>query len=288
VPQYFTGLVSASLALEPIVYGAADVRFTDATLGVDSTRSVAFAAPMSDGPIPVDWQAAERVEMEPHSLQTDPPAGATYAPLPGPATKAKHYATWTKQLTAWLSANETLELMKCPSSGDVSRPDESERDFRARVQQHRREARDEAVEDLRRKYGPKVAALDEKLRRAKLTVEKESQQAAGANLQTVISVGATLASVLLGRKAMSVGALGRATTAARGVGRSMKEREDIQRAEESVSALDAQRQQLEADLDADTQSIEAATSAAIEKLERVALKPKRGQVNVKLVALVWR
>jgi hypothetical protein len=288
VPQYFTGLVSATRPLAPVVYGAADVRFTDSKLGIDATRRVACAAPISDGPVAVDWQIADRVEVAPESLQADPPDGATYEQLAGAATKARNYATWTKQLNAWLSANETLELMRSPSTGEVSRPDESERDFRARLQQHAREARDQAVEDLRRKYGPKMAALDEKLRRANQAVAKESQQATGANLQTMISVGATLASMFLGRKAVSVGSLGRATTAARGVGRSMKEREDIQRAQESVEAIEAQRQELDAELAAETALIEASTNAVTEKLENVVLKPKRGNVSVKLVALVWQ
>lgn len=133
-----------------------------------------------------------------------------------------------------------------------------------------------------------MAALDEKLRRAKQAVEKESQQASGATLQTVISVGATLASVFLGKRAVSAGTLGRATSAARGVSRSMKEREDIQRAAEGVAALDAQREQLETDLAAEIATIDSSATAVTEKLERVVLKPKRGGVTIKLVALVWQ
>mgnify|MGYP002083991622 FL=1 len=288
VPQYFTSLVSTGQALKPTIYGAADVRVTDTKLGIDVTRPVALVAEVFDGPVPLDWGTAERVEMGPDTWQADPPEGASYDELPGPATKAKNYAAWTKQLSAWLSANEALELMKSPSSGEVSRPDESERDFRARLQQHGRETRDEGVDELRKKYGPKMAALDEKVRRAKQAVEKETQQASGATLQTVISVGATLASVFLGKKAVSAGSLGRATTAARGVSRSMKEREDIQRAEESVASLEAQRQQLEADLEAEIAALGAPTTAVTETLDRVTLKPKRGGVTVKLVALVWQ
>ena len=58
-----------------------------------------------------------------------------------------------------------------------------------------------------------------------------------AKLQTGVSMGATLLGALLGRKAVSAGTLGRATTAARGVGRSMKEAADIKRAGESVEAV---------------------------------------------------
>ena len=288
VPQYFTGLVSASRPLNAVVYGAADVRFTDTRLGVDVSRVVTFMAAVSDSPVPLDWQNAERVEIAPDALQSDAPDGATYASPPAAATKAKNYAVWSKQLAAWLSANEAIELMKSPSSGDVSNPDESERDFRARLQHSGRESRDGAVDALRKKYGPKQAALEEKLRRAKQTAERESQQATGAKLQTAISVGATIVGALFGRKAISAGTIGRVTTVARGAGRAMKESEDTQRAEETVAAVAEQQRQLEADLAAETAALDASSAAASEKFDRVALKPKKGNVNVKLVALVWR
>jgi hypothetical protein len=243
---------------------------------------------VTDGPVPVDWASAERVELGPDALQRDAPEGATYGAVPAPATKGKNYAAWTKQLGAWLSANETLELLRSPSTGEVSKPDESERDFRARLQHGGRESRDQAVEALRKKYAPKQAALDERLRRARQNVDKETEQASGAQLQTAISVGATLLGALLGRKSLSTSTLGRATTAARGAGRAMKESEDIARARESVASIEALIEQLNDQLAADTAALEAHNDVVSERLEKVVLKPKKSNVSVKVVALVWQ
>jgi hypothetical protein len=178
--------------------------------------------------------------------------------------------------------------VKSPSTGEVSAADEPERDFRARIQHRVRETRDQAVDALRKKYGPKQAALDERLRKAKLSVEKENQQATGAKLQAAISVGATLMGALLGRKAVSASTLGRATTAARGAGRAMKEAEDISRAENSVAAIEAQRTALDEALAAETAALDAAGPTATETLEKLVLKPKKGNITVKIVALVWQ
>ena len=134
---------------------------------------------------------------------------------------------------------------------------------------------------------PRQAALDEKLRRAQQSVDKESQQATGQKLQTAISVGATLVGALFVRKAMTASTIGRATTAVRGVGRSMKESEDISRAKETVEAIHQQRQALEDDLKAETATLEAAGDPATETFERVSVKPKRANVTVKLVGLMW-
>ena len=195
--------------------------------------------------------------------------------------------SWSRQFVAAILARESVEILRSPSNGETSRPDETEREFRARLQQASREARDRALETLRRKYAPRQAALDEKLRRAQQAVDRESQQASGQRLQAAISVGATLMGALLGRKAISAGTIGRATTAARGVGRSMKESDDISRAQETVQAIETQRQALEDELKAETATLEAAGDPATETFERIVVKPKRANVVVKLVGLMW-
>ena len=68
----------------------------------------------------------------------------------------------------------------------------------------------------------------------------------------------------------------------------MKESEDTQRAEQTVAAIEEQQRQLEADLGAETAALDTSSAAATEKFDRGALKPKKGNVSVKLVALVWR
>ena len=103
----------------------------------------------------------------------------------------------------------------------------------------------------------------------------------------MISVGATLMGALMGRKAISASTIGRATTAARGMGRTMNESDDIDRAKQTVTAIEEQRQALEDELRTETATLESIGNPATETFERVSIKPKRTNVAVKLVALVW-
>ena len=101
-----------------------------------------------------------------------------------------------------------------------------------------------------------------------------------------MSIGATLVGALLGRKAISASTLGRATTAARGMSRTMKESADVDRANESVEAVQKQVQDLDDQARQETQAI-AADYDRPPTLEQVTLLPKRGQVSVQLIALGW-
>jgi hypothetical protein len=169
----------------------------------------------------------------------------------------------------------------------VSNPDESERDFRLRLQQEFREVRDEAVEKLRQKYAPKSIALKERIRRAEQAVEREEGQAKQQKTQAAISIGATLLGAFTGRKKISSSVLGKASTAARGVSRSMEAQSDITRAKDTVEALQQQFNDLQAQFDEEVNALTSKIDPSTEALETVVIKPKKTDISVQLVALVW-
>ncbi|MEO7274649.1 MAG: ATP-binding protein [Vicinamibacterales bacterium] len=288
IEQFFVPPPKAAGAIvyAPVILGSARVGFTDAKNGIDESRDVLYAVEISDGAVPVDWTAAAPLAIQASALVRAPGAPAAQAPVPSAALQVKNYANWEKAFSRWLGQSETLEIFRHRDSKTASRAGESERDFRIRLQEASRAARDEAVDAIRKKYAPKQAALAERLRRAEASVEREQQQASQAKLQTAISFGTTLLGAFLGRKAVNLGTVGRATTAVRGVGRSMKESEDIKRAGESVEAVKAQAAELEAEVLAETQRLTSRFEAE-SPLEKVALAPKRGQVTVQFVALGW-
>jgi len=92
---------------------------------------------------------------------------------------------------------------------------------------------------------------------------------------------------LFGRKTLSTSTLGRATTAARGMGRTMKESQDIDRARESLAAAQQQKADLEAQVQGEIAALGGALDPLNEGLDKVTLKPKRTEVAVQVVALAW-
>ena len=147
--------------------------------------------------------------------------------------------------------------------------------------------RDSAVEALRKKYAPKIAALEERRRRAEQQVQAQAEQAKSAKLQTAISFGSALIGSLFGRKVASMANVGRATTAARGVSRSMKEASDVARAGETVEAIGQQIAEMNAEVESATQGLIAQQDTSTEQLEQVSVKPKKKDISVRLVSLAW-
>ncbi len=286
IPQLFVpsrGSAGKSV-YRPVVLGVAEVHYADAKSGVSSTETLARVSSIAD---PVDWSSAGEAEFAVEDLEGEPESGAVFAQLTSAADKPKSWEAWGKDLATWIYRERTLDMLRSPSTREVSRPGESEADFRGRLAHSAREMRDGAAEKLRQKYAPRLAALQERRRRAGQTVAREKQETTQAGLQTAISVGATVLGALFGRKAISTTTLGRATTAARTAGRTMKQAGDVGRAKETVGAVEQQIQDLDAELQAELAASAAASDPATEKLERVSLRPKKTDITVRRVALVW-
>ena len=272
----------------PMLYGSARVHYADTRRGVDATADVHVVTPLQVGAVAVDWDDAQPIGLEPDALERTPAnPSAAFGAVPQAAMNPRQYAKWGADFERWVARARPLQLFSAPALKLHSQPGETSGEFKARVQQAAHEARDAAVEKLRSRYAPKVARAAEQIRRAEETLAREEQQAGNQNLQTAVSFGATLLGALMGRKAASLSTLGRATTAARGVGRAMKEKEDVARARDRQAAAEAELKALEADLEREVEALASPEVSSVE-IETLEIKPKRGSVDVRLVALAWK
>src|SRR5262249_41822224 len=138
-----------------------------------------------------------------------------------------------------------------------------------------------------KKYRPRIAALEERRRRAEQAVAREQEQATRSGIEAGISVVGSILGAVLGRKGISAADVGPATTAARRAGRGPKERPDVGPAPETKEAVEQDQAALEAELQAELAELEAKADALAARLETVTVKPKKTHVAVRLVALVW-
>ena len=152
IEQHFLPVRATSgVTYEPVLLGVAQVRFTDTKTKVDFTREVKFCTALENGPVCVNWEQAEELDLDLAELESAPLEGASFADLPPTAGKVKSYSAWNKDFVNWLYASQKLEMLQSENLKQVSNPGESERDFRVRLTTASREARDEAVSALDRK-----------------------------------------------------------------------------------------------------------------------------------------
>jgi hypothetical protein len=291
VPNYYIparGITNAGnkLLYVPKVLGAARINFSDLKMKIDQSESKVYFTAVTDNAIPVTWDACEEIDIPATDLEKSPQTGAVFGELPAAAAQSRNYAAWNRDFANWLYGSQKLELLVSPSLKQVSLPDETEAEFRIRLQQMARERRDEMVAQLRTKYAGKLATLQERLRRAQQTADKQAEQAKHAKLQTAISFGSTILGAFTGRRVNS-STISRAGTAFRGVSRSIDESKDVTRAGETVDAIKQLIAGLESEFAAETAALEARIDPTTETLGTVMIKPNKSDIIIQLVALVW-
>ena len=67
----------------------------------------------------------------------------------------------------------------------------------------------------------------------------------------------------------------------------MKQAGDVGRAEDTVGAIDQQIQDLDAELQSEIAAAATSADPATEKLETLTLRPKKTDITVRKLALVW-
>ncbi len=287
IPQYFMPASSNDPSYHPRLFASASIRFSDKSLDSDYLRDVSYLVPIDDDANPVNWDKAYLVDTAPDDLEAAPADAGTFADLPSAAGVIKNYPKWQKDFANWLVGVEQLTLFRSPTSGEVSEPGEAEAQFRIRIGQALREARDGEVEALRSKYSSKFQTLQDRLLRAQQAEAREKEQSQGQWLGAAVTIGSSVFGALFGggRRSTTEKAVAAAGKAMGSLSRARKESGDVGRAGETVESVNEQIQALEAEVQEQVDQIPSTGQA--ETLETIDLKAKKTGINLKLVALTW-
>ena len=269
----------------PAILGRGRVRFAKAAARIDVNREVFCLAPASDSVGESAWEQADQF-VDPPEVEPAPRTG-TFASLPSVLAGPKGYASLTTSLKSHLGRTSRLVLWAAHEVDAVSRPDESEADFRVRIAQKVREWRDAEIDRVRDRSAAKLASLTDRIDRARQKVERERAEAKNKSMQTYVSIGSAVLGALLGRKAATSTNIGRAATSMRTASRSARQQADVVHAEESLATLEERRQTLEDEIAAELERIRLESSPERLQLEEMEIPARKTDIAVDDVVLAW-
>ena len=158
VSQVFLPLTRAynksDLIYEPRLLALGKVHFVDTRKGLAADEDLALLADLDVGALGIDWDECVPIKTDPDFLEKDPPAPGKFADVPAEANQGKSYTAWKKSLADHIYRSRRFALLRSTELKEVSRPGESEREFRIRISDEARERRDELVEKLRKNTPP--------------------------------------------------------------------------------------------------------------------------------------
>ena len=273
------------LHYEPAILGKARVRYAKASARIDVDREVICLAPAGDSIGESAWENAD-VLPEPPEVEAAPRTGS-FGSLPAVLAGPKGYASLASALKGHLGRTSKLVVFSVPAIDAVSRPGESEADFRVRIGQRLKEYRDDELDRVRDRYASRIASLTDRIDRARQKVEREKAEAQNKSMQTYVSIGSAVLGALLGRKVASSSTIGRAATSMRSASRAARQQADVAHAEESLATLEERRQQLEDEVNDELERIRIETAPERLALEEVEIPARKTDIAVDDVVLAW-
>jgi hypothetical protein len=275
------------LHYEPALVGVGKLHYERKSAKVDEWKSVALMVPL-DEPIAADpWDDADSLTTDGLDIETERDERGRFAPLPPVASRKTNYAQWRRGFVQYVYRRLAGTVLRCRALKQYSGLNESEADFRVRLRHLLHEKRDMQIEKLRKRYAPKLSALEDRVRRAEQRVSREQSQMQQRGYQTVVSLGTTILGALFGRKKASAGTIGRAATTLRTAGRTARERGDVARAKDNLEALKQRLVDLEEEFDRDIAEVRESADIDALEFEEITVRPRKSDVAVGTCGLVW-
>ncbi len=287
IDQFYVRGTGEQIVYYPRLIAGGEVVFTSARYKVEDERELLHTVEFEDGPVDIDWDNGEALELSIDDLHKDGEADATYTEVPAAADNAKAYASWGRDYKRWLRQNETVTLYRSKRFKLTSLPTETEGDFRARLQDAASEKRDAAIAKIRKRYATKTTTLENRLLRAEQTVAVQKEQSTKKKLDTAISFGTAILGAVLGRKKLSSSTASKMGTAIRTAGGARKEAQDVERARQTVEKVNADLAALNAELEKEVAALDTSFDAQAEELDEIVVRAKSTDISVAVTGLVW-
>jgi hypothetical protein len=269
---------ASEVIYKPHLLRVGTVHFTSTKMGVDGSRKIRKVNAIL--PEAIDWDRDLPPPLKPEELGSEPANGAAFAGLPGFAMNAANYKQVEKEFAEWLYRNERADVFSCPSLKAFSQLGESEGEFRARLTQQAREARDAALEKIRAATNKKLDTLQGRLQTAEGTLARQKAESQSAKMQAGVSVLGGLLGGLFGRKGRGGSLISKGTAA-------YKQHQDVNIAEDKVEGVQAEIAELEKQLQAQIAELTQAYDPSALALETETIKPTKTNVSVDSVSLLW-
>jgi len=235
----------------------------------------------------VAWDAAEPLEDAPE-LASEPPPSARF-PSVAPARLETELGTVEREFVAWRARRATPVLAN-PALDLVAEPGESREAFLARCLEVADRADDADQERARARFEKRMDAVRRRLDRERDELDRDRTQLDSRRAEEKLGVVEGLFSVLLGsrsaRSAAGTLASRARTTATK---RRMRQRAEgaVLESEHEIERLADELEDLADEMQAEIDRVAAESETKASKLEDVAVRPARTQVEVRRVRLVW-
>ncbi|MCC6491405.1 MAG: ATP-binding protein [Pirellulales bacterium] len=287
IPQRYLGVdpdtppaPGEQLTYRPALLAAGKLHFVKASHDIDLWQEYAALQPVYGALTPPVWASAMVFQRAPRTV-AEPAPGARFADLPPELVQPKNYRRWDDDLADHLYQTQRLVLLQSDDPRDISRPEETEPQFRARLLEQARQENEANRSAIQRQFAERIQRQEQRVASAQSKVAQEKSQFWTRLGGLVGRAAEASVRAILGRKSRT--RIITATTA----GAAIRQRQQQSQAQSRLAEEEAKLAALQAQEQEELSRADDRLRLDWFKLSQVELPPRKSDIGVDAVALAW-
>lgn len=277
ITQYFE---TGANSFVPTIGLKGTILFFNQSKGLNETKDIILSMPIDTNSTHIDTSNIIADNADFTRFQTTSPGNSSFEGVPDFIRKDKELKDVEKELIDFIYQTQNIELFVCKSLKLESAPNESKTDFIIKVNDAIRAKKDEQIEKLTEELKKKTESLNNKKETLNYQLDKEKADSTASWLNVGVSVlGALLGGGSNASKAGKVLSQG---------GKIFKDNGDKNRIEDKMEDLDSDMKLLEEEFESRADELDLVFKTENYPIETLLLKPKKSDINISNIALVWR
>lgn len=264
---------------KPRILGIAKLHFIDTKNKIDEWQTVKLAAMLQEGA--PDWEKSEALTDE---FDKTPLPNSSFDELPAEVMNEKNFASFEKNLLAYLYQTQTLTLYQ--ASKILSKIGETETEFRQRIANENNEKAQAQIAKIKSQYAGKELLLNEKVKRAEEKLSERKQKTYWQVFDALLSFLTALLGAFTGRK-ITKGTISQTGTSIRRAGRIGKDSQSASQAEESYQSYQQQLDALHTQMNQEIAAVTASANPQALQVDPITLRPRKSDIAIEKLAIVW-
>ncbi len=267
-----------AIEYRPALYARVDLRFDEekASYVHEEVQHRVFF-PLDGSRVP---DSPIRAGFDGRDLLSDPPGAARFASLPEYLDEKKELSAAKKALKEDVWRSEARAQWVCAPLKMHGRADESREDFEDRCREAAEDAADADLQKLSRTADRKVDRLRDKIRKAEAKVARYESKAKADKAQEMVNGVEVLASMFFGRRRSLTSVASRRKASASATRRADDAADDL-------SALQAELEELQDDLETRRAEVEDEAMSALDHIEEREVRLEKNDIAVRDYGILW-
>ncbi len=277
-----TKVSSQSVLYKPVLLAQADVRYLQRQYNLDHDIKSAALVPSPDRRGVVRWEEFTHETIDPKIIENYPMPNARFSVLEGALRNGKLLKSLEKDFVDYVYRSSEIKVLSNKELKIYAGPPTTHGEFRKKLSEEAKDARDEEISKLETKYKTKIKSVQKKLNKEKRELSEDEQELSQRKMEELGTHAENLLGLFSGsksRRKISTSLTKRRMTA--------QAKSDVEESVESIAEYEVEILALQKEIETEVDELEEKWETIASEVDEITITPYKKDILVDLFGVAW-